>query len=213
MAIRNVAVVGTGAVGAALAKNLVRSGIGVELSALDMKVATEIAASLGKGAKATETKALGESVDAVFLAVPAEAAPLVLEAAKGLRPGTIVIDCTNPIKWDAGPVAATPAEGSMTAHLAKKFPSLRLVKGWNTFGAEFHERPELGGGKADLYYAGDDAAAKGDVGVLARAMGFDPVDVGPLRNAQHLESLAILWIHMATVGGRGRDVAFKLLPR
>jgi hypothetical protein len=31
--------------------------------------------------------------------------------------------------------------------------------------------------------------------------------------AQHLESLAILWIHLATVGKRGRDVAFKLLRR
>jgi predicted dinucleotide-binding enzyme len=44
-------------------------------------------------------------------------------------------------------------------------------------------------------------------------LGFDPVDVGPLRNAAHLESLAILWIHLATVGKRGRDFAFKALDR
>jgi predicted dinucleotide-binding enzyme len=44
-------------------------------------------------------------------------------------------------------------------------------------------------------------------------LGFDPVDVGPLRNAAHLESLAILWIHLATVGKRGRDFAFKALAR
>jgi predicted dinucleotide-binding enzyme len=39
------------------------------------------------------------------------------------------------------------------------------------------------------------------------------VDVGPLRNAAHLESLAILWIHLALVGGHGRNIAFKLLRR
>ncbi|HEX3480616.1 MAG TPA: hypothetical protein VHT91_36615 [Kofleriaceae bacterium] len=31
--------------------------------------------------------------------------------------------------------------------------------------------------------------------------------------AAHLESLAILWIHLATVGQRGRDFAFKALAR
>lgn len=48
---------------------------------------------------------------------------------------------------------------------------------------------------------------------LARTLGYDPVDVGPLRNAAHLESLAILWIHLATVGKRGRDFAFKAVAR
>lgn len=44
-------------------------------------------------------------------------------------------------------------------------------------------------------------------------MGFDPVDVGPLRNAAHLESPAILWIHLATVGTCGRELAFQALVR
>ena len=52
-----------------------------------------------------------------------------------------------------------------------------------------------------------------DRSALARSLGYDPVDVGPLRNAQHLESLAILWIHLATVGKRGREFAFKTLAR
>jgi predicted dinucleotide-binding enzyme len=49
--------------------------------------------------------------------------------------------------------------------------------------------------------------------VPATKLGFEPVDVGPLRNARNLEALAILWVHLATVGGKGRDVAFKLLRR
>ena len=35
--------------------------------------------------------------------------------------------------------------------------------------------------------------------------GFSPIDAGPLRNAAVLENVAILWIHLAMVGGRGRD--------
>ena len=101
----------------------------------------------------------------------------------------------------------------MTAHLAKRFPTLRLIKAFNTFGAEFHDRPELGTSAADLYIAGDDADAKQAISDLARTLGYTPVDTGPLRNAQHLESLAILWIHLATVGKRGRDFAFKAIPR
>jgi predicted dinucleotide-binding enzyme len=101
----------------------------------------------------------------------------------------------------------------VTAQLARRFPGTRLVKAFNTFGAEFHADPKLGATSADLYLAGDDVEAKRALSDLARTLGFEPVDVGPLRNARHLESLAILWIHLATVGGKGRDVAFKLLHR
>jgi predicted dinucleotide-binding enzyme len=39
------------------------------------------------------------------------------------------------------------------------------------------------------------------------------VDAGSLRNAALLESLAVLWIHLALKGGYGRQVGFKLLKR
>ena len=48
---------------------------------------------------------------------------------------------------------------------------------------------------------------------IATKAGFTPIDVGPLRNAALLESLAVLWIHLAMKGGQGRHVAFKLLER
>jgi predicted dinucleotide-binding enzyme len=212
MSIQNITIVGTGTVGAALARNLVRHGVQVQLATRDLAKGKELATSLGAAVSVVETRAV-RSTGAVLLAVPAAAALTVLEDAAELSPGTIVVDCTNPVKWDNGPVHAAPAEGSVTAQLAKRFPRLRFVKAFNTFGAEFHEDPRLGSASADLYLAGDDAPARQAVGALAQTMGFEPVDVGPLRNAQHLESLAILWIHLATVGGRGRNVAFKLLNR
>jgi 8-hydroxy-5-deazaflavin:NADPH oxidoreductase len=213
VSITTVTIAGAGNVGTALARNLVRHGIDVQLAALDLDKTRAAAAALGPRARAVELAALRDGVGLLFLAVPASAAPEVLDAAPQLADGTIVVDCTNPLRWEAGPVHTPPSEGSMTAHLARRFPRLRLVKAFNTFGAEFHDQPQLAAGPADLYLAGDDADAKQRLGELARTLGYDSVDVGPLRNAQHLESLAILWIHLATVGQHGRDVAFKLLHR
>jgi 8-hydroxy-5-deazaflavin:NADPH oxidoreductase len=44
-------------------------------------------------------------------------------------------------------------------------------------------------------------------------MGLNPVDVGPLRNARALESIALLWIDLAVNQGQGLNHAFKLLRR
>ena len=213
MSIKTVTIVGAGSVGKALAKNFLRHGITVQLAAQDLDKTRATAAELGPQARAVELATLAGGADVVFLAVPANAAAAALDQATGLAAGTIVVDCTNPLRWDNGPVHTPPPEGSMTAHLAKRFPRLRVIKAFNTFGAEFHDRPELGAASADLYLAGDDADAKQGLDELARTLGYTPVDTGPLRNAGHLESLAILWIHLATVGKRGREVAFKLLAR
>jgi len=210
MSIR-VAVVGTGAVGRALAGNLVKHGIDVQIASR-ADSAGKLAAALGNRARAVDTKSLGGAADVVFLAVPAAAAVSVLEEAGGLK-GAVVVDCTNPVTWEAGPVHTPPEEGSVAAQLARRFPDARIVKAFNTFGAEFHADAALDASTADLYLAGSDVDAKRAISDLAKTLGFEPVDVGTLRNARHLESLAVLWIQLATVGGKGRQVAFKLLAR
>lgn len=206
-----VSIIGTGNVGAALAKNLVQQGVHVRLVGNKSDRAQALASELGTLARAVSLEG-ARGADFVVLAVPASAAADVMQQAGGF-PGSIVLDATNPLTWSAGPVHAPPKEGSLAAHLAHRFPGARLVKTFNTFGAEFHGEPAVAGTPVDLYLAGDDAGAKERTAALARRLGFEPVDVGPLRNAQHLESLAILWIHLATVGGQGRQIAFKLLRR
>jgi predicted dinucleotide-binding enzyme len=52
-----------------------------------------------------------------------------------------------------------------------------------------------------------------DLRKLAAELGFDPIDSGPLSNARFLEPLAALWIWLAYPGGRGRDIAFRLVSR
>jgi predicted dinucleotide-binding enzyme len=157
-----------------------------------------------------ETAAWG---DVVFLAVPAPAAVELAATLASQLAGKVLVDCNNSLTWKDGPVWAPPAEGSLTAALAKAAPAARVVKAFNTFGAEFHSDPKLASGAAQLFYAGDDAAAKKTVAEIATRAGFVPIDAGPLRNAAVLENLAILWIHLATVGGQGRDFVFNMQSR
>lgn len=56
-------------------------------------------------------------------------------------------------------MASPPPEGSVTAQLAARYPEARWVKGFSTFGSDFHRDPSLDEG-IDVHLAGDDSEAK-----------------------------------------------------
>lgn len=212
MSIR-VSMIGAGNVGGNLGARLSRSGVPVTFG-VQADADTDVEALLGRSGDDATTASPSEaaaSADVVFLAVPGS---IAVEVARGLAKeleGKVVVDCTNPLTWKDGPVWAAPPEGSNAAAIAAAVPGARVVKGFNTFGAEFHNDPHHAGDPAaQVFLAGDDAEAKEKVIELARKAGFRPVDSGPLRNAGVLENLAILWIHLAMVGGHGRNFAFAM---
>lgn len=213
MSIR-VAIIGAGSVGGNLGARLSISGLPVQFGVRDK---TDKAALLARCATDATTASPAEAAawgDVVFLAVPASAA---LEVARSLAKqleGKVVVDCNNPLTWKDGPVWAPPAEGSLAAAIAKAAPGARVVKGFNTFGAEHHADPHHAGEPAtQVFLASDDAQAKTKVTEVATKAGFRVVDAGPLRNAAVLENLAILWIHLAMVGGQGRDFVLEMKRR
>jgi predicted dinucleotide-binding enzyme len=73
--------------------------------------------------------------------------------------------------------------------------------------------PKYGNDRLVMLLAGDDAAAKKSVAELSNALGFETVDAGELQAARHLESLAMLWIHLALKRGLGPNFGFKLARR
>jgi 8-hydroxy-5-deazaflavin:NADPH oxidoreductase len=99
---------------------------------------------------------------------------------------------------------------SAMGFLRERLPGARLVKAFNTIGAEHMLDPDFGGVAADLLVCADDAGAKAVVQGLAAELGFAPVDAGPLANATLTEHLAALWIWLALRGGQGRDIAITL---
>lgn len=207
-----VAILGAGSVGTALGTRLTAAGHTVRFGVRDVegtsaKLPSQLAASFIGASEAAVRDA-----EFVILAVPAAAARGALDAA-GPLDAKVVVDATNPLRWDAGPVWNPPPEGSMAAQLAAAHPGIAVVKGFNHFGAEIQSNPSMAHGAADAFFAGDDAVAKQRVMELARSMGFTPRDAGPLRNAAVLENVAMLWIHLATVGGAGRQIAFRVEGR
>lgn len=207
-----VVVIGAGNVGGNLGTRFATSGIEVKFG---VKEGSDTKALLekAKGATAASVEDAAKWGDVVFMAVPGSVA---LDVAKSLAKhleGKIVVDCNNPLTWKEGPVWNPPAEGSLAAAIAKAAPGAKVVKGFNQFGAEFHLDPSLPGGGAQVFLAADDAGAKKTVSEIATKAGFRPVDSGPLRNAAVLENLAMLWIHLAMVGGQGRNFAFVMQPR
>ena len=202
-----IAVIGTGNVGAPLGRRLATLGYHVAFGARDVAAAAE---KLPDAWVMSQKEATADA-DVVILTVPSSVA---IGTAKSLdlRPGTILVDTTNPLKWDGGPVWDPPAEGSMAAALAAALPGVHVVKGFSHFGAETHENPMVGGMPADMFVAADDDPAKQTVMQLGRELGYNSLDAGPLRNASLLENLAMLWIQVA-VTGKGRQFAFKLIDR
>jgi predicted dinucleotide-binding enzyme len=87
------------------------------------------------------------------------------------------------------------------------------VKVFNTTGFENMAQPSYGGTAITMFFAGDDAQAKRVAVQLARELGFDPVDAGPLCNARLLEPLALLLIYLAVKQSHGTGIAYKLVHR
>jgi len=208
-----IAVIGAGNVGGSLGARFSKVGFPVQFGVRDAKGTSELLARCAADASTASPAEAAVWAEVVFLAVPAAAALEVASSLAKQLEGKVVVDCNNPLTWKDGPVWNPPAEGSLAAAIAKAAPGARVVKGFNTFGAEFHADPSTGGAPATVYLAGDDAEAKQRVGELATTAGFATVDSGPLRNAAVLENLAMLWIHLATVGGQGRNFVFNMQRR
>jgi predicted dinucleotide-binding enzyme len=69
----------------------------------------------------------------------------------------------------------------------------------------------LGKEQLSAFIAGDDSKAKKIMMQLARDIGFDPVNVGPLKSARYLEPMAVLIIGLRYNLKMGTKIGFKLV--
>ncbi|MFN0101464.1 MAG: NADPH-dependent F420 reductase [Bryobacteraceae bacterium] len=171
----------------------------------------ELAAQAEGGARAAAPAEAAAESDVVLLATPWPAARDAI-GALGPLAAKVVIDATNPLlpRLDGLECGTTTSAAEQVAAWA---PGARVVKAFNTVGANIMADPAFGGAKAVLFYCGDDAAAKAQVHSLAAGIGFDARDAGPLTQAPLLEPFALLWISLALVHGYGRGIGFQLLER
>ena len=206
-----IAIIGYGAVGSTLAAKWVAAGHQVAFGARD-PLADKVKAVLDRipGARAASIAAAAESAEVVVLTTPWHATEAAVAACRDLS-GKIVLDCTNPLRSDLSglSIGHDTSAGEQVQAWAQ---GASVAKVFNSTGANNMEDPNYGGQAATMFYCADDKDAKQAAHQLAADCAFDPVDVGPLRQARLLEPLAMLWISMA-FSGYGRDFCFKLLRR
>jgi hypothetical protein len=208
----NIAVIGTGRVGATLGAGWAKRGHTVVFASREPEgeKAQAAVAAAGPGASAASVVDAVRSAGVVVLAVPWSALQSSLAAAGDLQ-GKVLVDATNAIGPGLIPGFAPPA--SAAEQVAAWAPGARVVKAFNTTGFDNMADPVYEGQATTMFICGDDPAAKATVAGLAEALGFEAADAGPLAAAFHLENLALLWIHLARQPAYGRDIAFRLLRR
>jgi predicted dinucleotide-binding enzyme len=121
---------------------------------------------------------VASQADIVLVAVPWSKLPAALAGLPNWN-GRIVIDANNPIEAPLfKPVALN---GRLSSEIFTGLvPGARVVKAFNHLLAGLLSTdPHAEGGERVLFFSGDDAGAKAEVGALISQLGFAGVDLGP----------------------------------
>lgn len=171
-----ISIIGTGAIGSAIARLLVNAGLPVSIAnSRGPQSLTELALELGPLARPVTAQEASRA-DMVFLAVNWSKIP---EAVRDLGPwdGRIVIDTNNPI--EAPLFQAVDLHGVPSSQVvAQLLPGAHVVKAFNHLLAALLSDPAAEGGKRVLFYSGEHAASKERVAALITDLGFYGIDLG-----------------------------------
>jgi NADPH-dependent F420 reductase len=182
---------GTGEQGRGLALRLAVSGIRVSIGSRDANRASESAAELGHGVTGLSNEDCATSSDVVIIAVPWDGHENILTGLRGQLAGKIVVDCVNPLGFDAGGAfALSVAEGSAAQQAAALLPDSSVVGAFHHVSAVTLLDLTQETIDTDVMVVGDDRAATDTVQALAaRIPGMRGIYAGKLRNAGQVEAL------------------------
>jgi 8-hydroxy-5-deazaflavin:NADPH oxidoreductase len=202
-----------------LAYRFARAGqrvvIGSRSAERGAQAAAEIAAMPGitgdvVGTGNTEAAQLA---DVVIVAVPWEGHAETVASVRGPLHGKIVVDCVNPLGFDAkGPYALRVPEGSAAQQTESLLPESRVCAAFHHVSAVVLGDPNVASIDLDILVLGEDREAVAFVIALAnRIEGVRGVFAGRLRNAHQIEAftaniIAINRRYKAHVGLRITDV-------
>jgi predicted dinucleotide-binding enzyme len=182
-------VIGSGNIGAALARLAVAADLDVVIAnSRGPQSLAALVEELGPRATAGTVEHVVRAGQATLLSIPLTVYRLL--PADLLR-GRIVLDTGNYYPYRDGRIAELDAEDATTTELARQLlPGAVLVKAFNNILA--HHIPQLArpAGAPDgstLPIAGDDPDAKARAADLIYQRGFDTVDAGALDESWHFE--------------------------
>src|SRR6478736_2046370 len=209
----NIAILGTGGVGAALGSRWAAAGHALTFGSRTptSEKVQQLVAKCGTSACAKPPREAIAAADAILFAVPWPVARETLIQLGDLS-GRTLIDCTNPLLSDMSGIELGHVI-SAGEQIAAWSPGTNVVKAFNSASVKVMLNPQFGDHRATMFYCGDDAASKLTVHQLIDDIGFDPVDAGSLTSSRYLEPLAMLYIHLAFRQGLGSNCAFKIMRR
>ncbi|RDD84376.1 NADP oxidoreductase [Streptomyces parvulus] len=184
---RTVGILGAGKFGLALARLALAASYRVLVAG--SRDPERITSRVGALASGAQPVAVAEVIraDVVILALPFRAHRSLPVA--GLR-GKLVVDAMNR-GWDAdGADRQLPGHRSSSEMVQAHLSGARLVKAFNHVGYHELEDDALPGGaegRKAMAMAGDDPHDLGTVGAMIRALGFDPIVAGPLKEGARFE--------------------------
>jgi 8-hydroxy-5-deazaflavin:NADPH oxidoreductase len=184
-----IGVIGAGNIGGTIGTLWVKDGHEVMFASRHPESLAAMVSELGPKAKAGTPEEAIKFGDAVFIAVPYKAYPdLAKEIGPALK-GKIVLDAGNATQKRDGALYDEVTANGVGATSAKYFPGARIVRAFNAANYKVFAKEgadggkDRAGGRMAIPIAGDDAAAVKVAEGLVRDAGFDPVVVGPLKDA------------------------------
>ena len=209
-----IAFIGSGNVGAALAIRLTEAGHEAFL-AESKEGSASVAAALARSSRLT-ARPLADAVreaEVVVLATPYQANEAILRPLADALSGKVLVDCTNPV--GPGLTHGLRSERSGSEAVQALVPAARVVKAFSIYGFENLENASYPArdAKPAMLFCGDDAQAKTAVARLITDVGFEPVDVGGLVQALHLEHMTLLWVRMIRAGRQSPSLVWAALRR
>jgi predicted dinucleotide-binding enzyme len=203
-----IAIIGTGNVGAAIARGLKGKGHAVTLGARDPEAPEVAALAAETGAAVALPAEAAAEAEVVILALPWGAAEAAIRALGDLK-GRIVIDCMNPLGMVDGALGLTIGHTSSGGEIVQGWlPRARVVKTLNQVGAEIMAKNDHLPHRPVMFMAGNDDGAKAQVAQILADLGFEALDAGDIAKSRLLEPFGMVWINQALFRGKGRQWAF-----
>ena len=206
-----VGIIGSGLIGGKLGTFFARAGHEVTFSySRSEEKLQKLAGDAGKGATVGSPAEAAAGADAVLLAVHWNRVKDVLALA-GPLDGTTLITCCLPMSDDDTELVVGHTTSGAEA-LQEMVPGARVVSAFGTIPSEvlpgvFAKRDEEA--RPTLLCCGDNGDANKVAAELASDIGFDPIDLGPLRMARYLEPFTLAVARLAYEGKQGSAVAYR----
>ena len=183
---------GTGPQGRGLARRLASAGHPTVLGSRSAARATETAEGIGVDGVTGGSNDEAAAADLVIVTVPYAGHADLLTSLAGPLAGKIVVDCVNPLGFDAqGPYALAVDDGSAAQEAQRILPDSTVIAAFHHLSAVRLEDPAVQDFDEDVLVLGEDREAVGTViDLVAAALpGGRGVFAGRLRNAHQVEAL------------------------